>query len=67
MQTTHVATMLQSHMRNDVGQLSVELAVWQHIYVRSEVNMRLSRWWWCIIVGNDSIEGHVHVSCKLHL
>ena len=62
-----VATMLQSHMRPDVGQLSVELAVLRHIYVCSDVNMSLSRCWWCIIVGNDSIEGNVHGSCKLHL
>ncbi len=67
MQTTLVATMLQSHMRPDAGQLSVELAVLRHMYVCSDVNMSLSRCWWCIIDGNDSIEGNVHVSCKLHL
>ena len=39
MQTTLVATMLQSHMRPDVGQLSVELAVLRHMYVCSDVNM----------------------------
>ncbi len=31
MQTTLVATMLQSHMRPDVGQLSVELAVLRRV------------------------------------
>ncbi len=67
MQSTLVATMLQSRMRPDVGQLSVELAVLRHIYVSSDVNMSLSRCYLCIIVGNDSIEGYVHVSCKLHL
>ncbi len=67
MQTTLGATMLQSHMRPDVAQLSVELAVLQHIYVCSDVNMSLSRCWWCIIVGNDRIEGHVYGSCILHL
>ncbi len=69
MQTTLVATMLQSRMRPDEGQLSVELAVLRHIYVYvcSDVNMSLSRCWWCIIVGNDSIEGNAHVSYKLHL
>ncbi len=67
MQTTLVATMLQSHMRPDEGQLSVELAVLRHIYVCSDVNMSLSRCWWCIIVGNISIEGNIHVSSKLHL
>ena len=67
MQTTLVATMLQSHMRPDEGQLSIELAVLRHIYVCSNVNMSLSRCWWLIIVGNDSIEENVHVSCKLHL
>jgi len=50
MQTTLVATMLQSRMRPDVGQLSVELAVLRHIYVCSDVNMSLSRCWWRIIV-----------------
>ena len=67
MQTALVATMMQSHMRPDVGQLSIELAVLRHIYVCSDVNMSLSRCWWFIIVVNDSIEGHVHVSCTLHL
>jgi len=67
MQTTLVATMLQSHMRPDEGQLSIELAVLRHIYVCSNVNMSLSRCWWLIIVDNNSIEGNVHVSCKLHL
>ena len=62
MQTTLVATMLQSCMRSDVGQLSVELAVLRHIYVFSDVNMSLSRCWWFIIVGNDSKEGHIHGS-----
>ncbi len=53
--------MLQSRMRPDEGQLSAELATsyLQHIYVRSDVNMSLSRCWWRIIVGNDSIEGNV--------
>jgi len=50
MQTTLVAVMLQSGMRPDVGQLSVELAVLRHIYVCSDVNMSLSRCWWRIIV-----------------
>ena len=55
MQTTLVATMLQSHMRPDVGQLSVELAVsvFHHLNVCSDVNMSLSRCWWLIIVDND--------------
>jgi len=42
MQSTLVVAMLQSHMRPDVGQLSVELAVFRHI-VCSDVNMSLSR------------------------
>ncbi len=67
MQTTLVATVLQPRMRPDVGQLSVELAVLRHINVRSDVNMSLSRWQLFIIVGNDSIEGNVYGSCKLHL
>ncbi len=75
MQTTLVAMMIQSHMRPDVGQLSVELAVLRHIYVCSDVSMSLSRcWWciisrcgWCIIVGHDSIAGSVHIACISHL
>ena len=67
MQTALVATMIQSHMRPDVGQLSVDLAVLRHMYVCSDVNMSLSRCWWFIIDGNDSIEGNVYGSCKLHL
>jgi len=43
MQTTLVAAMLQSHMRPDVGQLSVELAAFRHIHVCINVNMSLSR------------------------
>ncbi len=53
--------------RPDEGELSVELAVLRHIYVCSYMNMSLSRCWWCIIVGNDSIEGNAHVSYRLHL
>ena len=67
MQTTLVAEMLQPRMRPDEGQLSVELAVMRHIYVCSDVNMSLTRCWWCIIVGNDSIDGNVYSSCKLLL
>ena len=67
MQTTLVATMLQSHVRPDEGQLSVGLAVSRHMYVCSDVNMSLSRCWWLITVGNDSIEGNLYGSCKLHL
>ena len=67
MHTAHVATMLQSRMRLDEAQLIVELAVLQHIYEFSDVNMSLSRCWWFMILDNDSIEGHVHGSCKLHL
>ena len=67
MQTTLVATMLQSHMRPDEGQLSVELAAFRHIYVCINVDMSLSRCWWFIIDGNDSIEGNIHGSCNLHL
>ncbi len=43
MQTTFVATMLQSHMRPDVGQFSVELAELQHIYVCSDKLQSLMR------------------------
>ncbi len=56
MQPTVVATMLQSRMRPDEGQLSVELVALRYMYVCSDVNMSLSRCWWFIIVGNDSIE-----------
>ncbi len=62
MKSTLVATMLQPRMRVDVGQLSVELAVVRHIYVCSDVSMSVSRCWWFIIVGNDSIEGNVYGS-----
>ncbi len=65
--TTLVATMLKSRVRPDVGQLSVDLAVLRHIYVCSDVNMSLSRCWCFIIDGNDSKEGNVYGSCKLHL
>ena len=59
-QTPNVATMLQLRMRPDRGQLSVELAVLQHIYACSDANMSLRHCWWFIIVGNDSIEGNTH-------
>ena len=64
MKSTLVAAMLQSHVRPDVGQLSVELliSVFHHLNVCSDVNMSLSRCWWCIIVGKDSIEGNVYGS-----
>ncbi len=67
MQTTLVAMMLQPRMRPDVGQLSVELAVLRHIYVCSDVNMSLSRCWCLIIDGNDSEEGNVYGSRRVHL
>ncbi len=62
MQTALVATMMQSHMRPDVGQLSVELAVVRHSYVCSEGIISLSRRWILIIVDNDSIEGNIYVT-----
>ncbi len=67
MQTTLVAAMLQSRMRPDEGQLSEELAVFSHINVCINVNMSLSRCWWFIIVGNDSIDDNIHGSYNLHM
>ena len=59
--------MLQLRMRPDEDQLSEELAVFRDINVCSDVNMSLSRCWWFIIVGNDSIEGNIHGSYNLHM
>ncbi len=59
MQTTLVAEMPKPHMTPDEGQLSVELAVLRHIYVCGDMNTSLSRYWWFIIVGNDSTEGNI--------
>ncbi len=43
METALVAAMLQSRTRLVEGQLNVVLAVLQHIYVCSDVNVSLSR------------------------
>ncbi len=60
MHITLVVTMLQSRMRPDVGQLSVELAVLRQMDVCSDVNMSLSRCWCSIIDGKDGSEERVY-------
>ena len=67
MHTTLVAAVLQSHMGPDEGQWSVELVVLRHIDVCSDEILSLIRCEWFIIVGNDSIEGHIEGSFILHL
>ena len=46
-------------MRPDEDKSSVELAAFRHIHVYIDVNISLSRCWWFIIVGTDSIVGKI--------
>ncbi len=43
------------------------ISVFYHLNVFSDVNMRLSRCWCFIVVDNDSIEGNVYDSWRVHL
>eukprot|EP00986_Skeletonema_menzelii_P005473 scaffold2007_cov131-Skeletonema_menzelii.AAC.2 len=59
MQSTYAAAMLQLRViwSDDDSYLSVKVASYFATFIC----------WWPIIVGNDSMEGNMLGSCKLHM